>query len=349
MSENPFQQRERESSSALSGRGVPLGKRATLISLAVLIGYPVAACIYLAYGLVTQGGLFGYLTSVEVTIFGAAYQRLTFVVGMLILCSPIAIGVLVVNRVAPSVFHRPLYNPPTSPRQHRFLTSWRGPVVISTVPFAATLVIGGIALMQANEELRQPVYRADLSISTEEIPQAAQFVKLTGILAADYATGYREGATEYTIHVYVPITGTRWTPAQPIRYVVHHETLTSHATGRPVLPDAFRVAGPAPFTGQLKTSLPVLVKREWNRKGLKLAPAYRVVDWMELPGDKVPVSGRYEPAFWIFGVGLFVTLTILFIMMFFGRVLWSVARARRTHDAVMHVREALDNRQSSSD
>lgn len=60
--------------------------------------------------------------------------------------------------------------------------------------------------MRANEELRQPVYRTDLSIIGAEIPQAAQFVKVTGILAADYATGYREGATEYTVHIYVPIT-----------------------------------------------------------------------------------------------------------------------------------------------
>jgi hypothetical protein len=98
------------------------------------------------------------------------------------------------------------------------------------------------------------------------------------------------------------------------------------------------VAGPAPFTGQLKTSLPVFVKREWNRKGLKLAPGYRVVDWMELPADKVPVAGRYEPTFWIVGVGLFTTLTILFVMMFIGKVLLSVAKARRVQDAVMRAR-----------
>jgi hypothetical protein len=122
---------------------------------------------------------------------------------------------------------------------------------------------------------------------------------------------------------------------QAVRYVVHHETLTSHATGGPSLPDAFRVAVPAPFTGQLKTSLPVFVKREWNRKGLKLASGYRLVEWMELPGDKVPVSGRYEPTFWIFGVGVLTTLMILFVMTFIRKVLLSVAKGRRVHDAVM--------------
>lgn len=76
------------------------------------------------------------------------------------------------------------------------------------------------------------------------------------------------------------------------------------------LPDAFQTRGQAHFTGQIGGSLPVIVRQHYRDKGLKLAPAYTVIDWTRTPGDQASPMDRYMVPMLASGLGVAVTLII---------------------------------------
>src|SRR5262249_39031397 len=135
---------------------------------------------------------------------------------------------------------------------------------------------------------------------------------LRGVLAADYLTGYT--TEDRRADVYAPLTGPGWVPSEPIRYVLHFETHNLDNNHKPALPADFLSGEVSPFPGKLSASTPVIVREEFRDHGLKLAHGYRVLDWMELPDNKVPSKGRFDDAI-LSGVGSFLTTGLVFFVL----------------------------------
>jgi hypothetical protein len=188
--------------------------------------------------------------------------------------------------------------------------TWRRVFAITSIPLLAGLAIASVFLLLANRQ-NQTVYAIDLGDREATVPKGAAFVELNAVLVRGYLTGYQEDNNNlYSVHVYAPLAGPGWTPAEPLRYFVHHVTDTHFdSNGKADLPSAFGEHGMARFPGKLARSLPVVVRQKYNSKGLKIAPGYVVIDWTDRPGGQQSTQDRYTLPVLIGLIGLVVALT----------------------------------------
>jgi len=283
----------------------------------LLVGYLVTGFAYLVYGAIAESGLYAYIMSVEMETIGYGGQKSTFLVGMVVLLLPVLAVAIALEKFAID-FLEPIQAGASGEqatartarrRNTQFFTSVKGALVICGVPLAATLALLAVVRPQGSQEL--PVYTADLRNGESTVPQDARYVKVIAFLAHKYLTAYREGLhreESHTVNVYGPLTGAGWTLADPVRYFVHYSTYTSDQNAYDGLPDAFHEKGSARFSGELKTSLPLWVEREWKSKGLKIAEAYQVIDWRELPYDRVPAPDGHGTVRAIGEIGFAITV-----------------------------------------
>ena len=314
------------SSMPWAGTDTPFRKKLRRILLCLLVGYLVIGFAYLIYGAIAESGLYAYIMSVEMETIGFAGQKSTFLVGIVVLLLPVLAVAIALEKFAID-FLEPIQAGVsgeqttarfTRRRSTQFFTSVKGALVICGVPLAATVALLAVVLSQGSQEL--PIHTADLRNGDSTVPQDARYVNVIAFLAHNYLTAYREGLhleESQTVNIYGPLTGAGWTPADPVRYFVHYSTYTSDRNAYAHLPDAFHENGSARFSGELKTSLPLWVEREWKSKGLKIAKAYHVIDWRELPYDTVPAPDRHGTvkAIGVIGVAITVITFMLWIIL----------------------------------
>jgi hypothetical protein len=273
--------------------------------------YLVAVIVYMIESTETQTGLFGYLMAVQMHAFGVVHESVTAILGMFLCLLPVLCLMGVIEKFYPGASG--LVPTATTPvrRLQDVQLSWKHVLMIPLIPLVAMVVIGTVMLLMANSQ-NQKVYKIDLEDKAVSVPKGAVFVELNAILLRGYVTGYREetdnpSSVQNKVHVYAPLAGPGWTPAEPVRYFVHHVRPSSATAG---LPPAFHERGPARFPGKLGGSLPVVATQAFESKGLKIAPGYAVVDWTEIYGDQGPTSDRYDAVIMTGVVGGLLTLVL---------------------------------------
>lgn len=132
----------------------------------------------------------------------------------------------------------------------------------------------------------------------------------------------------------MPITEDRWTPAQPVRYMIHYEGSS--------LPSELKTQGETRVSGKIGGRLPTLIADRFREKGLHIEPSYVVLNWVE--AGEVP-SGTpaidYDPAGIAFGVGIVMTF-VTFASLALPRAAAKRSRAPKGHPSS---RSTLGSRQ----
>lgn len=278
----------------------------------LLFGYLAFAFIYPAYSTINQTGLGGYLIALELETFGVAYLKLTIILGFLILLAPFTAIAVAIEKLKPGIGARqPRVATSTgSP----FYLSWKGILLMTAGALAITAAISGVFVYLGMRESRQAIQEVNLGDPSASLPGTTSFVKLSGVIAREYLTGYTERKSR--THVYVPITEAGWTPDEPVRFLIHHEFSSSGS-----LPSALRTNGPVQITGRIAgASLPVLSQRNYRARGVRISPSYTVIDWEGKSTSEDIAASRYDSAIMAGVIGFMIAAIMFF----------SLAMTRRT-------------------
>jgi hypothetical protein len=267
----------------------------------LLIGFP-ALFVYLAYSDFTLTGPMGYLFAFEIQTLGWADEGANlFAAAMLslLLAGLLGMGLTALFDLNPR--RSPAAETSAGPAPKR---SSRG------LLFVLILLGGGVAVFL--HERNQKLYSLDLGDRTATLPHDAGFVELRAIPAHRYLAailiGSTKGPSRYT--VYEPLVGPGWTPGLPIRFFLHYDgpyTRTSRRLSRRsdlrVGETGFEGAGALPSAilademthigGQVMHPLPVVIRQDYEARGLTLAPDCVVLDWVRLSNHKVSVWDRF--------------------------------------------------------
>ena len=113
--------------------------------------------------------------------------------------------------------------------------------------------------------------------------------------------------------MYAPLTGSDWTPEQPIRFFIN-TTLSGHFDAQTRRFNSFseRGAMAVTFHGQLtRNSLPTFVKNNYLRNGLLIESPYFVMDQMTFVDGRIPSAAEREKYYQIPIFGLVLSMGIL--------------------------------------
>jgi hypothetical protein len=266
---------------------------------------------YLVYGAATQTGPVGYLSALEMRVFGTAETGLT----TMVLAVVIIVLVLVpLGAIRPNLL-KPLAQSARPQAQRRDLHfTWAKIFTFSAIPLIAGSAIGCVSYLVIKSQ-DQKVYAIDFSDSSTAYPKDAVFLDVNGLLVRRYLSGYREETNNTkTDHIFAPLAGPGWSRDEPVRYFVHYTAYDVNPQITADLPDAFQARGLAHFTGKISGSLPVIVRRHYQANGLKIAPVYTMIDWTRTPGDQASPMDRYAVPMIASGVGVMTTLIIFFAL-----------------------------------
>ena len=275
--------------------------------------------VYIFYDASTGTGLVGNLMKRQFDVFGAASLKGAVIAAFAVLSLPL-IAISVSLRIfAPSLMFRPTESrTPASPSgpvlggYSGWLTrlSWTTVFAYAAIPLIVTAAAYEATVYLTQEEQQGKVHEIDLTSDPgappSDLPAEAKFAGITGLIVRRYASVYTRGTVPSApdkYEVFAPLTGREWKPADPVRYFVHIKASRS-VHGEPQWPEAFRQGGPAKFSGQVGRALPAFVERDYQSKGLKIAPAYFVVDWRDMPNHQIPASGAPDI---VLGVGLLLS------------------------------------------
>jgi hypothetical protein len=279
-------------------RRPPLQRMTRQFQIIWIVGM-AAALAYSIYSTVAESGLAAYIMQLELRIAGAAAMKITLLVTLFVLLAPLVAITAIVAKIAPSQVwmgaesrNRSTLGPferLNRPLQVQHI-SWKVVFVVTAVPLVVGAVVSPILHYLDQRDQQEKVYSIDLKWDVTPPPPGTRFVEVTGLMARSHALIFKRtlnGSDSY--EVFAPITNYRWTPADPVRYIVRQESPVSD--GQAQWPEVFRERGVAQISGKISHSLPAFVASEFRSKGLKLGPSYTVIDWQELPDHRVPYSG----------------------------------------------------------
>ena len=302
--------------------------------------YCVAAFAYTMYSATTESGLDAYLIRLELDIIGAAEQTLTALLTFGILLAPLWAITKAVGRLAPSLVwasadtsnqsEAGLRKPGFMDRLNRPVqnVSWTVVLVATGIPILVGAVLFPVIYYSGQRDRQEKVYAIDLTSGIADLPKNAKFADVKGRMEQSYRLTFKHTFNTTVSHeLFAPITGSGWTPADPIRYFVR-DLSYEDGQGRKEWPEEFRKSGIVQFSGKISRSLPAFVEREYQSKGLKLAASYSVIEWNHLPdrdGSSPSTDAELVSGFCLFiGVCMFLMMTIVRVM---------VPRMRQKHRA----------------
>jgi len=269
----------------------------------VVIIWLLAVMVYCIYSSITESGLAAYVMELEMAVFGVAGTRITMLLTMFLLFVPASVAPTIVAKLFPSQvwIDANTITPPNAdvpkpgllermnqPVQIQHI-SWKAVLWVTAIPVALAAILYPILNYSDKRDQQEKIYTIDLKAGAPDPPKQAKFVELTGLIARPYVVMFKKtsgGSASYEL--FAPITGKGWTPADPVRFVVRDEVEASG--GEAQWPDAFRQRNIAQFSGKITRSLPAYVERDFRSRGLRFDPAYTVIEWKDLPGNKVPSS-----------------------------------------------------------
>jgi hypothetical protein len=258
--------------------------------------YLAAAAVYSFYSWVTQSGLCGYLMDVQLHWFGEGSQNITLVGAMFILGLPAAAIISYIKRKESSTASiTNAASPANAPQQQM---SWKRFLIISIAPLLISLAVFGLLTAMDLREQQSKIYDVNLNGDLTLPSNDVKYVQLTGAVQLDYQ--YRletKGATREKTDTYAPLTGSEWTPKQPIRFFYTDATGYFDWSAKRSRSFAERGVASAKFDGRLtRNSLPIFVENEYRRKGLLIGSPYYVMEQTDFVDGRVPSAlGAYFP------------------------------------------------------
>jgi hypothetical protein len=283
-----------------------------------LFAYLIAAGAYVAYSVITQTGLGGYLMDWQLTHFGVAYEKLTFFAGFLLFLLPAAPVFNYIKRnelrgkVLAASGNSQLIGTPIG--KSRGLT-WRGLLILAAVPTVIAVIAYFIVMYIDRTDQQRQIYKINLNQSQELTASDVKFVELTGVYQADYQYQLETKGAINRSNKYVPLTNADWNAKQPIKYFLYSDTnyngyIDPQTQQIAVLPNRGTVAGT--FSGKLtQDSSPTFVRNEFTRKGLAIASPHYVLERTNNFGDKIN-SAAQSQMYWLIPVlGVCLSLAIL--------------------------------------
>jgi hypothetical protein len=287
-----------------------------IIGKIILALYVIALGFYFIYynnGLDT--GLPGYISALQIDLFGSAYDKITIGLAMAIFLIPPLVLVAVIKKPG-----RAPREPGTKPPP-----GWAENLVAAGV-VGAVVAVGAHFFLGHEIEVNSSakIYQVDLSDESKKLPDDAKYVSVVGQVQDDYLYVIEtvNGSRTESAKLYVPITGRTWTPDQPITYVARlsYGYSTSPAKDGKDLDYSIdeTVGNPArPFAAEIsKSGVPLAVAHGYEKEAnLKLADTLYLLDQTEFPGGKPRDKYRdIEPFLpWLIPAGLPVSGILLLI------------------------------------
>lgn len=259
--------------------------------------YCIAALIYALYSMGTESGLYDYVMKLEMEIAGIAEQTITGLVTFGLVLAPLFAIIRIAGNLAPSLVWAPGLPKPelmehlNRPAQR---VSWRTILVVTAIPILAGTVLCPVMYYSEQRDQNEKIYPIDLTAGGVDPATDAKFVKVTGLIARQYALSFKRTFNTVTKshEVFAPLTGSDWTDADPVRYFVRAESYED-SQGKVEWPDEFRHSGAGQFSGKIGRSLPAYVETEFLSKGLKIGPLYSVIELKNLPDPHASVYSSW--------------------------------------------------------
>ena len=297
--------------SALDSHARRLERRVNPRFLACFVGCELAAFVYAVYAVITQNSVAGYAMKLQMDLVGRASENITF---MLLLLLPLfaALGLWgALERLVPSLiwtYREPLPEP--APYEQKGHISWKAVLLAAALPSLIGTVISAGMYFRHEQDRKETVYPVSAAALP---PQGAKFVAVRGLIERPYLVGYRKTDHQTTSHqLFAPVLAPGWTPADPVRYVVHYETPATY-DGKTTWPEAFRRSGETEFAGRIK-ALPAYAGGDLHSKGLKLDRSCSMVELDDLP-DLGSHPFIYEASFVPLPIGGIVSIMLLTVML----------------------------------
>jgi len=282
-------------------------RSSTLLALALVL-YGVALTVYAIYSSMTAQGFAGYLITKQMDFFGGASITITFVLVLIVFGLPsyllaAIVGVTVWPALGEAMFgpvraSAPVKAVPPQPAAPPTRMRWSTVVKTALVLFALTGAISSVLYFLNIREQNLGVYKLDLDRNPGPLPGRLGFVRLTGHLDRSHASSYSDKTNIYLV---VPVTDASWRPNTPLQYFLIYQQLGSSGT-KFSLPAEFRQPGAAEFTGRFSGRLPAFIQSEYTKKGLKMAPDYRILQYESISESGSPISDSHTVALIVGGI-----------------------------------------------
>jgi hypothetical protein len=290
--------------------------------------YVAIAGGYIFYGYATKSGLYAFLIDQQLKFFGKAEVAVAIFVPLIVLMLPVAPVASYVREKerseqltghgASAAVAAGLAGLAAAPEKRSY---WIWIIVFAAVPFLISLVAYFYMTATDASDQKQPIYRMDLA-ATSQVPADAKFIEIAGVLQQDSEYDLSEGGsgTTKSSHRYAPLTDPGWTPDRPVEFFLYLKSegdqriTISHLNKTTGRLDIMPPRGPynSTFGGQLsRNGLPDYVKSAFERRGIRIAGSYYVLDWKgDLDG---PVHSKYSGQMYylIPFLGAFFSLVVL--------------------------------------
>jgi hypothetical protein len=269
---------------------------------------------YFMYSLMTLTGLCGYLMDAQLRWFGVAYYKYTILIAILILMAPAALIFTYIQRK-----DAPIVDAKKNGVLANFLlrpVSWKSLLILSLAPPLIALPVYYALIRMDQKDQQKEVYKVDLNRESALPSRDVKFVHLTGVVQLDYK--YRLGresdaGSSGETKMYAPLTGSDWTPEQPIRFFIN-TTLSGHFDAQTRRFNSFseRGAMAVTFDGQLtRNGLPTFVENNYLRNELLIESPYFVMDQMTFVDGRIPSAAEREQYYLIPILGILLGIGIL--------------------------------------
>jgi hypothetical protein len=263
---------------------------------------------YLIYGYVTKSGLYALLIDAQLRWFGKAQVEVAIFVPFIVLLLPVAPLASYVRKKerseqlrdpnAAAAIAAGLTGPAASPEKRSYWV-WIG--AFGLAPFLISLVAYFYVTAVDASDQKQPIYHMDLAASSDLPAPDAKFIEIAGVLQQDSDYKITEESAMKSTHRYAPLTDAAWTADRPVKFFLYLKSegdkgiSIGHFDKKTGRFDVMPPRGPynSTFGGQLsQNNLPGYVKSAFERRGIKLADPYYVLDWQgDLEGH---VSSKYN-------------------------------------------------------
>lgn len=280
--------------------------------------YFILVFAYGAYGLFTGTGLSGWMTKLQFDLFGVAYEKLTVILTMLLLLIPLGIARYCLEKTNLIAKATENGEPFDTAVWIKSLSAPRFAALFAAALLPAILGYGIYSYYYAlnQKELQEKIYDVDLNSKSNAITGKEIYVRLRGKLREDLTytvekeTGYSKRDTQ--AERYTPLTAENWDESVPVRFVYYSQGVVLSK-----LPSWFGREPEPVFDGKITdTALPVYVRGEYEKVGLKLASDVRVVRSERFIDDQIPDRFResYAHIFLYGGIALSAFIAFLLVL-----------------------------------
>jgi len=272
------------------------------------IYFAITGC-YIIYCYVTKTGLYALMIDEQLRLFGKAEVNIAIFLPLIMLMLPVVPLASYVRKKerlerlqdtnSSAAIEAGLTGPAAVPEKRSY---WIWISAFALVPFLISLAAYFYMSATDASDQKQPLYHLDLARSSDLPARDIKFIEISGVLQQDSEYGLTEDTSGIkSSNRYVPLTDTAWTPDRPVKFFLYLKSQgdqriaighLNKKTGRfEVMPP--RGSYDSTFGGQLsQNSLPDYVKSAFERRGIRIAERYYVLDWKgDLDG---PVHSKYN-------------------------------------------------------